>query len=766
MIAHGRFIHQRSIYSMAIRDGQIVFGPENLSENDPMASPPGTGYIEPSQADWDIFKTGQPTTIGPQKDEYGTYFSAQAPISDPHTGKVLMAIGMDVPADKWVAQIAIVRLYPILGTLILVTILLGGISAIQWRNYLPTERQKQLRHLETILVAACALVVIIAVTTVTTLTENRERRIIFDQMGSSYAGKVRDVFFSLKNDLASIIRFYEGSNHVDGNEFRAFAGPVAENAAVQALEWVQFVPAARKELIEADAIKDGVAGFAIWEKDANNGNFPARSRPAYYPVYFAEPAPGNEKALGYDLGSEPVRFAAIRKAIHTGLITATAPITLVQKTGKQESILVFQPLISSKYPDTQTDNGNKNVEGFALGVIRLQSMLENCLADSIHMDQISIRLVDLTETENPKLLAVYPPAQTDKSAVDMSCSKESQPKNIYPLFFFGRTYALVANPSRQFYLVHSSITQWLVGLGGIFLSAVLTAFVGFLRNRQIVLEQQVLQRTADLHQSNEHLKNVTAHATEMADRAEKASTAKSEFLANMSHELRTPLHSIISFAGFGVKKYAAAEKEKLQDYFLKIQKSGKALLEMVNNLLDLAKIESGKMCFDFARADLNDLASQVLDEFEFLISERKITVQCHKSDLELQALLDPEKIKQVIRNLLSNAVKFSPVGGIIEIDMSYDDKAIIFSIKDQGPGIPEDEIEIVFEKFMQSSKTKSGAGGTGLGLAICKEIVEAHNGQIAATNNSCGGSTFIFTIPLPSDPEPDEISLTAAEVSH
>ncbi len=246
-------------------------------------------------------------------------------------------------------------------------------------------------------------------------------------------------------------------------------------------------------------------------------------------------------------------------------------------------------------------------------------------------------------------------------------------------------------------------------------------------------------------------KRVTQRLTETLiakAEADSANQAKSEFLANMSHELRTPLHGILSFASFGIKKYASAEPEKLLDYFSRIKQSGSILLELLNDLLDLAKLESRRATFTLGPADPGMLIKSVISEMDILLSERDLKIRQETSDFNEQVTLDADKIKQVIRNLLDNAIKFSPVGGAIDVGINRVQDSVRVSVSDRGPGIPPDELEAVFDKFVQSSKTKTGAGGTGLGLAICHEIVAAHGGRIWAENRSEGGATFSFEIPL------------------
>jgi PAS domain S-box-containing protein len=251
------------------------------------------------------------------------------------------------------------------------------------------------------------------------------------------------------------------------------------------------------------------------------------------------------------------------------------------------------------------------------------------------------------------------------------------------------------------------------------------------------------------------------------EQAESANKAKSAFLANISHELRTPLHAILSFSDFGLKKLEKASKEKLESYFHQIKTNGSTLLRLLNELLDLAKLEAGKMVFDFGDNDLGIAVATVVDEFASHVSSRRISLRWTPPRPPMRTLLDPDRIKQVLRNLLSNAVKFSPEGGVIDIllEQRHDPVALRVTVKDQGPGIPEAELEAVFDEFVQSSKTSTGAGGTGLGLAICRQIITAHQGRIWAENNPDGGATFHFELPCEPAADVERVSSPADAVA-
>jgi signal transduction histidine kinase len=257
--------------------------------------------------------------------------------------------------------------------------------------------------------------------------------------------------------------------------------------------------------------------------------------------------------------------------------------------------------------------------------------------------------------------------------------------------------------------------------------------------------------TRDLLMAQSQLLALSKGIVEQRDAAEAANRSKSEFLSNISHELRTPLHSILSYARFGVEEAETGDRGELREFFENVSRSAECLLELVNDLLDLSKLEAGRMMFDLQSVCIDTLIEVVVDEFRSMISRKGIRICYRKSAEGTVVLADPERFKQVVRNLLSNAVKFSPQGGTIRVQSRPVGKTCLVSVRDEGPGIPPDELELVFDKFMQSSKTQSGNGGTGLGLAICREIVAGHHGRIWAENDVQQGCIFYCELPLALD---------------
>jgi len=233
---------------------------------------------------------------------------------------------------------------------------------------------------------------------------------------------------------------------------------------------------------------------------------------------------------------------------------------------------------------------------------------------------------------------------------------------------------------------------------------------------------------------------------EARDAAEETSRAKSEFIANISHELRTPLQSIIGFSELGMVRGRA--HEKLAAMFTDIHDSGQRMLALVNDLLDVAKIESTVGTIHLERCDLRGLVREVLDELRPQLARQGVQVALQLPEAPLRGKVDPLRLQQVLRNVLANAIKFSPAGGLLTVTGEHTAAdELHLSVADQGPGIPPAELESIFEAFVQSSQTKDGSGGTGLGLAICRSIIAAHGGRIQAENRSGGGAVFHIHLP-------------------
>jgi signal transduction histidine kinase len=266
-----------------------------------------------------------------------------------------------------------------------------------------------------------------------------------------------------------------------------------------------------------------------------------------------------------------------------------------------------------------------------------------------------------------------------------------------------------------------------------------------LEDLNINLENKVIDRTTDLKKTNEQL-------IEAKILAESASKAKDIFLANISHELKTPMNAILGYSSLAIRRIDKIDKIKEKYYFEQINDSGKRLMKLLEDLIDIAKLETLNVKYNFENADLLLILKESINNMIYKTKEKKINIAIHTNEsLDYSINIDSIKIRQVIDNLLTNAVKFTKENTSINIDLIKKENSILAKFEDQGVGVNNNELLKIFESFYQSPKTSNTeAKGTGLGLSISQKIISAHNGEIWAFNRLDGeeGAVFCFEIPL------------------
>ena len=260
------------------------------------------------------------------------------------------------------------------------------------------------------------------------------------------------------------------------------------------------------------------------------------------------------------------------------------------------------------------------------------------------------------------------------------------------------------------------------------------------------LEERIQAATADLADQNTRLQWQSREL-------EKANRLKSEFLASMSHELRTPL---IGYASLMLARIYGDLTPRQEEGLNRIQGAAQHLLALINDILDLAKIEAGQMPLHLDDVTLADIMTEISQQIEPMVKKKQLTLTVELPARDLKLHTDRTKVKQILLNLLSNAVKFTHHGGIW-VAVSRDEEDLRFDVRDTGIGIREADIESIWEDFRQVDQSRTREfGGTGLGLSITRKLVDALGGHVFAESVYGKGSTFTVVLPIKSVARPDD----------
>jgi signal transduction histidine kinase len=263
-----------------------------------------------------------------------------------------------------------------------------------------------------------------------------------------------------------------------------------------------------------------------------------------------------------------------------------------------------------------------------------------------------------------------------------------------------------------------------------------------LKKASSLLEEKVRTATGELVRQNELLQR-------QAIELEAASSAKSQFLANMSHEFRTPLNAILGYTSMMLQGVSGSVTPPIQRQLSRVDSNAKHLLTIINDILDIARIEAGKMPLNVARFDLGDLVKEVLAEVDPLIARSRLKVVAKVAPRLPVLRTDRAKVKQILMNLISNALKFTPSGSVtLAVQHNKRRDEVFVSVTDTGIGIAARDQESVFQDFRQVDNSPTRQyGGTGLGLAICRRLATVLGGDIRLSSKIGRGSTFTLILP-------------------
>jgi signal transduction histidine kinase/CheY-like chemotaxis protein/integral membrane sensor domain MASE1 len=601
----------------------------------------------------------------------------------------------------------------------------------EWRH------ANKIRRIRTTLAIGCGApglaITIAAATIVPERTKSAMLR-DFRYYSLSFEASLRTSIDRATSSLLAVKTLFEIEESVSRARFAATASPWLERyPAIRALEWIPAVSHDERAALTENARRDGIEAFDI--RDMRDGELvSAAERASYFPVYFVEPLAANAAALGLDLYADPIRRAAIERALETDATAVTEAIDLIQGS---KGLLVALPVM--------TRDGD-TLAGIALGVFDLQTLMSDAHREAALPARIDLHVLDYDAGPSGRLLYSTDPleAQSDYGHRPADTKQADGYQSAFAVG--GREWTIVINPDGVF---HGLAWNWqpiAILMIGALLSGALSLYLLSLTRTEERITRLVMERSQLLQQAR-------LDAEAAMEQAQQANQAKSKFLAHMSHELRSPLNAILGYAQLALlDPESHGISNRAQGFIKTIIDSGNHLVGVVGDILDLSKIESGYLRLENVPFDLRVLANDAVAIMAASAEKNGNSLRFDlDADLPDSLIGDPVRVRQVILNFLSNAVKFTTNGSIqLEIRRFTETVGTIrvrVSVKDDGVGIPIAKQADLFQAFTQADmSTTRKYGGTGLGLAINKQLVAAMGGEVGVQSKEGAGSTFWFDI--------------------
>ena len=515
------------------------------------------------------------------------------------------------------------------------------------------------------------------------------------------------LYRELNNSMAqlqNLASFIQNTESLERDVFSTFVSELmSTQPTIAAMSWNPVI--AQRDRLKSEAELEHVYGYKI----AIRGAPLLDVDPIVY-VKLISPEQKNKKAIGFNVYSNQKRKSTLMEAEFSYQPKATPIIQLVQSDAKEPAYLMFFPVFK----------GDKQLRGYATGVFLAEEMLHRSLNmnGSKHFDY------ELYEQGSDSWFSSNNNGELLRGAL-----------GVEHLTFrlAGQTWLLYLKTNKEYFLQQQSQSYLLLFSLEFVIVTFIMLLILMMNSRQIELNKLVEERTESLRIAMQE--------------AKKANSAKSRFLANMSHEIRTPMNAVIGFSSLARQ---SDDDEVIQDYLEKIEVSSDLLLNIVNDILDISKVEADKLVLSHEAFDLNKSCNRINSLFHSQAEEKGLTWNIiNNIPAALYFTGDPVRFEQVLVNLCSNALKFTYHGSItVNVDvegLSSEKNEVTIRVKDTGIGISKESQQKLFNAFTQADDSTSRKfGGTGLGLALSKELSHLMQGDITIESIEGVGSEFIF----------------------
>jgi signal transduction histidine kinase/CheY-like chemotaxis protein len=539
--------------------------------------------------------------------------------------------------------------------------------------------------------------------------------------------------------LEAMRGLFVGSAEVSAAELHMAADHwLGLSSNLQAVGHLERVQLADVPAFEARMRAQGSADYRVMDRTASNDRVPTRSAEVFA-ARLVEPVEGNQLLLGVNALSIPASRAAIDAAVRTDRPVATAAFQLSQDPvdTPKRGVVVYRALYQG-HPSTEAERVAA-VRGVVFVTVRVEDLLREVLAHApAHLNFC------VTDTD--------PSVEVRHLAVSALCADgPDRLTHRRMLDFAGRHWELQVASS-----VASADTSagerhyaWLFSSVGLLTTAVLGALLLTVTGRARLIEIAVQERTVALEQQvRERLEAVRAR-----EAAEASNRAKSDFLSRMSHELRTPLNAMLGFAQLLELESREPLGPTQRGWVGQIRQAGWHLLEMINDVLDLSRIESGNLRMALETLNMPELLASTRPLVQQAADRRGITIEEHLSANASHARGDATRVKQILTNLLSNAVKYNVDGGHIRVSSQVRGDRVEVMVADTGLGMNTQQMTALFQPFNRLGQELSSTEGTGIGLVISQRLAELMGGDLSAASDVGQGSLFILSLPLASPEE-------------